>query len=1705
MERKENGRTFSVKPAAGFLGRVAALALLTCALAAEVRPQNIQLTAGNTNSATSVNAEIDPSSLGLNLRLTLASNPGRKGMNMPVILQYSSKVWEIRYYGAVDRAPEMPNVESTLTEAQYQHGWTSNLNPPFLEFDSATYNENGQPFDINWKDYPNSWFVVPRIRVKLSDGSVHELRKGDWFYEQFAGQPVPAWVFAGTYYAVDGSNLRYDTGTRTLYMPDGSRYLYEVNGVQATQFVDRNGNVVTFEQANRRWLDTLGRPVDLPNLDPVSTPQDVAYSVTGINNTDITYVLKWRRLADVRTDPSQPLRYNGDSSNGSLNVPDRTPALFASSPPHDYVIESNGAVFNPVVLHEIAFPNGATYKFTYNVWGEIDKVVYPSGGYERFRYDMVQGTSWVSGPYNQANRGVVERWISPTGTAAGETRWQYTASMGGSVATPTQIVSEIAFDNSRTERHFFAGSGFTQFNVEDSRVGLLLEERVYNAGGTMVRRRLKHYEVTGFISSRPLGAYGFHPASTNRNPRAIKEAEILLDPGAPAPLSNVKRYQYDANLNVRFSWEHVFQQLSDRSAGETLPINSLPEGDVARTTEYTYLTGGAYSNFSGLVSSMRVTDGAGRLAHLTEYFYDETATTGYGGTPAGWLDPQTTARGNATTQRRWIDGATYVDTHAAYDIFGNEVSNTDGLNRTTAFEFSAANQYAYQTRVILPPADPSGATGSQFESDYHTAYDFWTGTVLSTTDANDHVTTYAHAEPMQRVTLISKPDGGWTSFEYGETPFAFSLRTRTAQDSAQVVESYEFYDGLMRPRRRSENEGATWRAIDIEYDGHGREWRRSNPHRSTTADGNINPPGVWAATTVYDVLGRAVTVTGPDGGTVTTDYSNNAVTITDPANYQVRSVADTFGNVVQVIEAPNSAAPLVSDYVYDGSNQLRKVTQQSAELGVTQARYFKYDLLGRLTRVKHPESDSNAAYDEADDVSGHGSWSMKLVYDAGDNLKEQWDARGVKVTHEYDAYDRLTKRIYATPAGVADTPTVSYFYDGAGVPGGIQNSRGSRTKVQSSVSTTTADVFDVMGRIKQTTQTVEGNAYTMLYDYDYAGHVTAQTYPSGRVVRNDFDRAQRLTEISGQMPGESTRKPYASQIDYAPHWGPSSYRLGNGLYGQVSYNENLQRSHVKLGTAVGDASAFKLENFYTSPGLGNNGNLRKQVVTSPGVANTQEYLYDDYDRLEDAKENGGASWRQKFSYDRFGNRRLDAALTTPALVGPNPTANAANNRLHNYGYDAAGNVSADPQGHSYEYNANGLLARFDNGAATYAYDGNDRRVRKTVGGVSTYYVYNVAGQLVAEYTTGTTTANGTSYMTADHTGSPRVITNQGGAVRERHDYLPFGEELTAAYGGRGQDATYGVASSIRQKFTGVERDAESGLDYFGARYYASSVGRFTGPDPLHASGVITDPQTWNRYAYVSNNPFKYVDIGGLLKRKKDGALDYKKKATGTLSHDGAPGVTWKGEGGTIKTDDGKHEIKVVRSNDEDTRMDTNCHGLTFADGEYAIDNTQVKSLLEGDGYKETSTPVVGDVVVYYDQDASGNQTVVHSATVTAVDDKGNVTEVSGLGGIQPASTSTTPQNGFSVPPAPGTERVFKVYHSNNRTDAERAKNAERAKTHDKAAARAKKKEEAEKKKAKEKEEKEKRKQQRKEKNNKPKSGDGPRENDNGAEPGVDNY
>ena len=134
-------------------------------------------------------------------------------------------------------------------------------------------------------------------------------------------------------------------------------------------------------------------------------------------------------------------------------------------------------------------------------------------------------------------------------------------------------------------------------------------------------------------------------------------------------------------------------------------------------------------------------------------------------------------------------------------------------------------------------------------------------------------------------------------------------------------------------------------------------------------------------------------------------------------------------------------------------------------------------------------------------------------------------------------------------------------------------------------------------------------------------------------------------------------------------------------------------------------------------------------------------------------------------------------------------------------------------------------------------------------------IYQPTGTTTVRFDDGFLTGasgQGVHYYHGDHLGSARLMTDSGGNVTWSATYLPFGQEWNPQ------------ATTNHYKFTAKERDSESNLDNFGARYYSSSFGRFLSPDPLGIPAAKPAfPQTWNLYTYVVNNPVNLTDPTGL--------------------------------------------------------------------------------------------------------------------------------------------------------------------------------------------------------------------------------------------------
>src|ERR1700752_236167 len=503
----------------------------------------------------------------MTLRVPLTTYPGRQ-VSVHVNLTYSSRgLWRIGFINSLSLGG---GVRRSVTEAIYaEHstaGWTTSLDIPKVEWprQNDVFWYTGKPYTQG--SLPPFTYRVAQLFMHMPGGTSHEMRKTDAVYADNGTIDMN-----GTFYSVDGSRMRYDSSGQNngiLYLPDGSRYLMSSTSVQ---YIDRNGNTLTFDTNNRQWTDTMGRVIGMPW--PVNPgPGDYTYSVPGFNNSSTVYTLKFRSLSSVLSpgspglqvvadyflpfpnDPPSGANFPAQNSSGNLfhsgySDPEETSSSFT------YVVgrgQAQAASFNPTVLAEIVMPNGQGYTFTYNSYGELDRVNYPAGAYQRYLYNTVGSIGQSDFPYTQGNRGVTSRFISANGTGNDEAPWTY------STGNYPMIVTSP--DGTQFESYLFLPTTnlSNNFGYKDSRIGMLAEERVIAPGGAVVRRTLYEYGQTSNPIAKPQPPNTSNPGTYTawRNPRPNKVVNLILDTGGDA-LASAVTSQYDGTFQFTVGLEAI--------------------------------------------------------------------------------------------------------------------------------------------------------------------------------------------------------------------------------------------------------------------------------------------------------------------------------------------------------------------------------------------------------------------------------------------------------------------------------------------------------------------------------------------------------------------------------------------------------------------------------------------------------------------------------------------------------------------------------------------------------------------------------------------------------------------------------------------------------------------------------------------------------------------------------------------------------------------------------------------------------------------------------------------------------------------------------------------------------------------------------------------------------------------------------------------
>jgi RHS repeat-associated protein len=646
------------------------------------------------------------------------------------------------------------------------------------------------------------------------------------------------------------------------------------------------------------------------------------------------------------------------------------------------------------------------------------------------------------------------------------------------------------------------------------------------------------------------------------------------------------------------------------------------------------------------------------------------------------------------------------------------------------------------------------------------------------------------------------------------------------------------------------------------------------------------------------VSGGTLTLTATQPGSASNYSLSGGSSTSQPGTFSGPSfIVSLSGTALTGGTDSSLTNPLVTQYTYDGLNNLTCAVQKGTDTtaftncvsasATWRPRSFAYDSLSRLTSALNPESGTiSYTYDV------NGNLATRIAPKAG-----QTGSMQTTTSYSYDVLNRLSSKSYSNPFNT----TVRFGYDGIALTGcsgpapptinSSTNLVGRRTAMCSGNSASSWS-YDPVGRHLIEKRTNKGSSSaisTVGYSYDKDGSLSALTYPSGDVVTYTVGGAGRPTQAADTVRG------YATGATYAPHGALASMTNGSGIVTSNAYDDRLQPVLLSAGVA-GQNPIFSLcYDFHLGVAVsngpcslnahttGDNGNVF-QVINNVDSTRSAAFAYDPLNRITQASTVNTTSancWSQVYSLDVWGN--LTNMSGVPSMPKCNTMTLAAapastQNELNGYCYDAAGNLALNspcPTGTltpAYAYDAENRLT----GTAGYAYsyDADGMRIEKNSGSSGTMYWPGPSGEILTEtdlngvvneeyvYFNGERIARidrpsgMVHYYFSNHLGSASVITDAAGNIQQQSDYYPFGGVAYASGG-----------DTNRYKFTGKERDTESGLDMFGARYYGSSLARFMTPDwaakPTNVPyASFGNPQSLNLYSYVNNNPTTTRDPDG---------------------------------------------------------------------------------------------------------------------------------------------------------------------------------------------------------------------------------------------------
>ncbi|HEX6502426.1 MAG TPA: RHS repeat-associated core domain-containing protein [Terriglobales bacterium] len=824
--------------------------------------------------------------------------------------------------------------------------------------------------------------------------------------------------------------------------------------------------------------------------------------------------------------------------------------------------------------------------------------------------------------------------------------------------------------------------------------------------------------------------------------------------------------------------------------------------------------------------------------------------------------------GDLTSTSDWVAGSAWLPAKTyTYDNYG-VLQTAKGIN-------GATNTYS---NFYCNGAFPGKISSTAVSWATSQAWDCNGGVKTSVTDGNNHTVNYTYTDPFWRVTSVGDTLSTTTTTYTSATQTESVLNIGTSS----TVDTLTTLDVLGRVNwvQKKQSPSATmWDSVGHFYDSNGRENQITAP--GSCASGGCS--GLPVFTKAYDALGRLTSYTDANSPSATTTYSytKNDVLITSPTPAVSKQLEyNALGQLTSVCEITssgsgngpcgqtNSQTGYWTTYAY--SPLYLSTVTQNAQASTKQIRTFTYDGVGRMISENNPESGTvTYSYDSLANDSACGSPSF-----IGDLVKRV-DKANNATCYAYDGLHRLTNEGNTT---VSSSIGRYFIYDSATVNSAAMSNAIGRiaeayTAVASNPSTKITDEgfgYDIRGEMTDLYQSTpnSGGYY----------HSTASYYVNGA-----------LSSLSPGIGGSQVVLPWNYALDGEGRMYSSSNSNG-AILSSTYYNSAGQVTAV-TGSS-GDNDAYQYDNDgrmkqYTfnigatptvvsgSANWNPNGTVSSLTISDGFVsANNQScsYGYDDLSRVASVNCTSGTTnvWNQNFAYDAYGNvTKTVPTGGTGISFQPGYNNNNQYTSLPGLSYDGNGNLLADSF-HTYAWDPNwGNPSTID--STTMTYDALGRMVEYQNGTTIKQVMYGPTGKVAI--------MNGQTEVTSlqpfpasgvlvhrpgsqtnlwrhpDWLGSSRFASTEPGRGKFFDvGYAPFGED----YGDSGTKDLY---------FTGQEQDTTTsvgGLYDFSAREYAPRQGRWISPDPAGMKAAdMTDPQSWNRYAYVSNSPLSVTDPSGL--------------------------------------------------------------------------------------------------------------------------------------------------------------------------------------------------------------------------------------------------